>query len=251
MRAMPSDSGRSAQRRNAIAAPRPSWLPRQPRAGSLRDALRLYPVARKLPLKFSPTRLAGDLAAIPEGWWTGHLGPFHDGGWESVSLWAPRGDMREQRSFGGIFAATPALEACRYFSEVLDAFPGKRNRVRLMRLKAGARILRHSDPIHTVSRELTRIHVPVVTSPDIVFLVNDTVIPLRAGEAWHIDVRFPHQVENRSDRDRVHLVIDLISNAALQSLLDRSTSAGHGLLLGYFVRHSLPVAVKRWLNIGN
>ena len=251
MGAMPSDTGRSARRRDTIVAPRPSWLPRPPRAGSLLDAFTLYPLARKLPLAFSPVRLAEDLAAVPDTWWTRHLGPFHDGGWESVSLWAPRGDMHEQRSSGGTFAATKALEVTQYLSEVLEAFPGKRNRVRLMRLKAGARILRHSDPLHTVSRDLTRIHVPVVTSPAISFLVNDRPIPLRAGEAWHIDVRFPHQVDNRSNCDRVHLVIDLIRDPALQVLLDQSTSYGHGLLLGYFVRHSLPVAVKRWLNVGN
>lgn len=218
---------------------------------SLRDALKFYPLARRLPLTFSPTRLAGDLAGIDDAWWTRHLGPYHDGGWESVSLWAPGGNLRQQRSFGGPFTATPALHRCKYLPEVLDAFPGTRHRVRLMRLKAGGRILRHSDPLHTISRALTRVHVPITTSPEVSFLVNEKPIPLRAGEAWHIDVRFPHQVDNRSDRDRVHLVIDLISDPALQTLLDRSTNVGRGLLLGYFARHSLPVAVKRWLNVGN
>ena len=217
----------------------------------LNQALRLYPFARKLPLAFEPDRLRTDLAAIDESWWARHLGPFHDGGWESVSLWSPGGSVRMQRSTGGAFAATRALHACPYIAEVLDAFPGTRNRIRLMRLKAGARILRHSDPLHTISPDLTRIHVPIVTSPEVVFLVNDTAIPLRAGEAWHIDVRFPHQVDNRSDCDRVHLVIDLIANADLQSLLDRSSAVGHGSLLGYFARHALPVPVKRWLHIGN
>lgn len=217
----------------------------------LNQALRLHPYARKLPLEFAPDRLQADLAAIDESWWARHLGPFHDGGWESVSLWSPGGQVRMQRSTGADFAATRALHACPYFAEVLDAFPGVRNRIRLMRLKAGAKILRHSDPLHTISPHLTRIHVPVVTSPEVVFLVNDTPIPLRAGEAWHIDVRFPHQVDNRSTRDRVHLVIDLIANDALDSLLQQSTTAGRGLLVGYFARHSLPVAVKRWFNVGN
>jgi quercetin dioxygenase-like cupin family protein len=208
-------------------------------------------VARKLPLTFAPARLIADLASVPESWWSRHAGPFHDGAWESVSLWAPRGDMREQRSFGGAFAATPALQACPYLAEVLNAFPGVRNRVRLMRLRAGGRILRHSDPIHKVSRELTRIHIPIVTSPAVTFLVNDKPLPLRPGEAWTIDVRFPHEVINASGEDRVHLVIDLVRDAALQGLLDRSTVYGRGLLLGYFVRHSLPVSVQRWLHIGN
>ena len=120
-----------------------------------------------------------------------------------------------------------------------------------MRLKAGGHIYRHSDPLHTISNTLTRIHVPVVTSAAVSFLENDSAIPLCPGEAWVIDVRFPHQVENRSDHDRVHLVIDLLRDHALQTLLDQSVDYGHGLLLGYFIRHSLPGNVKRWLNIGN
>ncbi len=202
-------------------------------------------------MTFAPDRLKTDLAAIDESWWMPHAGPYHDGGWESLSLWAPGGSMRWQRTIGGPFLATPALRACPYFAEVLDAFPGARNRIRLMRLKAGAKILRHSDPLHTISRELTRIHVPVATSPEVRFLVNDTPIPLRAGEAWHIDVRFPHEVDNRSTSDRVHLVIDLIANSGLESILSQATAVGHGSLAGYFARHSLPVGVKRWFDIGN
>jgi quercetin dioxygenase-like cupin family protein len=215
------------------------------------DALVRYPFARKLPVTFSPERLAADLASISEQWWTAHQGPYHDGNWESLSLWAPRGDIREQRSFGGAFGPTPALTASPYFSDVLGAFPGKKHRVRLLRLKAGGRIYRHSDPLHMISNTLTRIHVPIVTSPAVAFLVNATPIPLQPGEAWTIDVRFPHEVHNRSDRDRVHLVIDLIADEALQKLLDESTAYGKGFLLGYFIRHSLPRNVRRWLEIGN
>ena len=242
---------RSGSDQHARAPRRPAWIPPPPRAGTLRDALTRHPFARKLPLTFSGERLIADLCAIDEQWWTAHQGPYHDGSWESVSLWAPRGDVREQRSFGGAFGPTPALAVSPYFAEVLGAFPGKRHRVRLMRLKPGGRIYRHSDPLHMISSTLTRIHIPIVTSPGVSFLVNDTPIPFHPGEAWTIDVRFPHEVENRSDRDRVHLVIDLIGDAALQRLLDQSTGFGKGLLLGYFIRHSLPRNVKRWLDIGN
>jgi len=113
---------------------------------------------------------------------------------------APRGDSREQTSKGGEFAATPALAFCPYLAEVLEHFPGRRNRVRLMRLRPGGRIYRHSDPLHTIARGLVRLHVPVLTNPDVRFLVNDVRIPLLAGETWHVDVRFPHEVANEGRR---------------------------------------------------
>ena len=85
----------------------PPWRRRgtwpEARVGSLPDALRFYPLARRLPLAFSPPRLAEDVAAIPETWWERHLSSYHDGGWESISLWAPGGDRRQQRSRGGEF----------------------------------------------------------------------------------------------------------------------------------------------------
>jgi hypothetical protein len=229
----------------------PAWLPRHRSAGSFRDAIRVYPLARRLPLVFSPARLERDLSAIDDDWWTPHLGPYHDGGWASVSLWAPRGDVHEQRSTGGAFAATCALASCPYITEVLNAFPGTRHRVRLMRLKAGGRILPHSDPLHTISPHLVRIHVPIVTAPEVELRVNRSRIPLCAGEAWTIDVRFRHQVDNRSRRDRVHLVVDLIRDPALDQLLARAEWFGRGVLWRYFVKHALPLGAKRWLKIGN
>jgi|SRR5688572_5408048 len=234
-----------------IARSRPSWLPSRRGPGSFRDAFIRHPIARKLPLSFSPEHLRQDLDRIPGDWWEPHESAYHDGGWESVSLWAPNGDRRQQRSRGGAFQATDALRLCPYFHAVLDTFPGKRHRVRLMRLRAGSRILRHSDPIHTISAALTRVHVPIVTSRDVWFRVNGVRLLLMAGDAWTVDVRFRHEVENRSALHRVHLVIDLLPDAAFQTLSDCAVIPARGLLLGYFMRHSLPASLRRWGKVGN
>ena len=110
-------------------------------------AFRPHHIARRLPLRFDPENLRRDLEAIDAAWWGTHQGPYHDGGWQSVSLWAPGGDREEQRSFGAPFAATEALERCPHFAEVMATFACEKSRVRLMRLQPGGRILRHSDPV--------------------------------------------------------------------------------------------------------
>lgn len=215
----------------------------------LSDALRSRPVARRLALRFDPARLAADLARVHESWWDRHQGPYHDGAWESVSLWAPRGDLHEQRSKGGVFAATPALKFCPYFAEVLDQFPAERNRVRLMRLRAGGRILRHSDPLHTIAKDLVRLHVPVVTNPQVRFTVNDVRVPLAVGETWHVDVRFPHEVANEGEADRVHLVMDLIPTPELARMLQEAEVLAAGRLTGYYAKHLLGARLRRVLGI--
>lgn len=215
----------------------------------LSDALRSRPVARRLALRFDPARLAADLARVHESWWDRHKGPYHDGAWESVSLWAPRGDLHEQRSKGGAFAATAALKFCPYFAEVLDQFPAERNRVRLMRLRAGGRILRHSDPLHTIAKDLVRLHVPVVTNPQVRFTVNDVRVPLAVGETWHVDVRFPHEVANEGEADRVHLVMDLIPTPELARMLQEAEVLAAGRLTGYYAKHLLGARLRRVLGI--
>lgn len=216
---------------------------------ALRNGLRRHPIARRLELSFDPARLAADLARVHESWWSVHAGPYHDGAWESVALWAPRGDLREQTSKGGAFAATPALSFCPYFQEVLDRFPAERNRVRLMRLRPGGRILRHSDPLHTIAKDLVRLHVPVVTNPDVRFTVDDRRVPLAVGETWLVDVRFPHEVANEGAMDRVHLVLDLIPSGELTALIDRASVLAEGRLAGYYAKHLLGRRVQRALGI--
>lgn len=206
----------------------------------VRDALRIHPVARRLPLRFDPGQLLADLQSLDEGWWEGHLGPFHDGGWESIALWAPGGSRRAQRSRGAPFARTEALDRCPYLETVIDAVPGPKNRVRLLRLLPGTRILRHTDPVHQISRDLLRLHVPIVTAPEVRFLVRDRPVVMRPGELWHLDVRFPHEVRNDADVARVHLVIDVLHTPALGALLDRSVVQGRGFLFGYYATYALP-----------
>jgi hypothetical protein len=194
---------------------------------------------------FDASGLAHDLTRMPDAWWSVHQGPFHDGGWESISLWAPRGDLREQRSTGGPLEPTEALGRCPTVRAVLEAMPAERNRVRFMRLRAGARILRHSDPIETISPRLLRLHVPILTSPDVHFAVHDIRIQMKPGEVWHVDVRFEHEVHNAGTTDRVHLVVDLIGNAATDDWLQRSESVGQARLVEYFLKQGIGPAMGR------
>lgn len=220
-------------------------------AAAWKEAVRAQPTARRLEMRFDARRLAQDLESFDEKWWSAHAGPYHDGAWESVSLWAPRGDPFEQRSFGGAFAATPALAMAPAIREAIDHFGCERNRIRLMRLRPGGHIRRHSDPLHTIDPGLVRLHVPVVTNPAVFFFVNDRRVEMRPGETWHVDVRFPHEVENRGATTRVHLVMDLVRDSELDALLAGGIAAGYGRLLGYYAVHALPARVRRVLMLGN
>jgi len=218
---------------------------------TLEDLLKPKDVALRLPVVADPVRLEADLDRMDPSWWHVHLGPYHDGNWEAIALWAPGGDLANQRSRGDAFAATEALRRCDYVNEVIDRIPGRKNRVRFLKLRAGGEIFPHSDPLHLIDKGVIRIHVPVRTNPAVAFHVHGRRLAMQPGEAWYVDVRFKHSVSNLGEIDRVHLVIDAIPNPELTALIDTAQSSGKGMLTGYFLKHSLPRRLVRYLNVGN
>ena len=218
---------------------------------SVRNLITAWDIALRLPVRFDAARLVRDVQQMDPAWWDVHRGPYHDGKWDVIALRAPGGDAANQTSRGGAFADTEAAGRCSYLREVVASFPGDLNRVRYMRLRAGGHIQRHSDPIENIDPRLIRIHVPVVTNPAVRFVVAGSVISMAAGEAWYVDIRFPHEVVNGGTTDRVHLVIDVLRNPEISRMVESGASAGKGYLTTYFLKHALPRRVQRWAGIGN
>jgi quercetin dioxygenase-like cupin family protein len=52
--------------------------------------------------------------------------------------------------------------------------------------------------------------VPVITTEGVIFTVGGEPRSLPAGEIWEINNTREHSVENTSDRDRVHLIVDWV-----------------------------------------
>jgi hypothetical protein len=217
----------------------------------IEDLLKPKDLALRLSPRFDPARLASDLSRMDDSWWENHLSDYHDGNWQSISLFAPGGWRSNQFSGGAAFAVTEALQRCDYVPQVIDSIPGAKNRIRFLRLRAGGEIFPHSDPMHQLDPAMVRIHVPVQTSPAVAFYVHGVRLQMLPGETWFVDVRFRHSVHNTGTTDRVHLVIDAVANSELRAMLEAADSAGKAMLSSYFLKHALPKRVVRWLNIGN
>ena len=81
-------------------------------------------------------------------------------------------------------------------------------RVQLAELPPGQVILPHKDV--GILALIHRLHVPLVTHPDVNFLIEDQTFHLAAGRLYDLNNAVTHSVENRSDATRIHLLVDLL-----------------------------------------
>lgn len=104
------------------------------------------------------------------------------------------------------------------------------HRIRLMRLApGGGELRRHSDLTDPDSGiadgRVARFHIPLITNPDVAFTSWDArgrrhEANMAVGECWYLDTRKPHAAINRGPTERIHLVVDVESNAAVRGLLE-------------------------------
>ena len=79
----------------------------------------------------------------------------------------------------------------------------------LVKLKARKRIPPHVDVGMSLNLA-KRIHVPIVTTDEVVFTVGGEIKNMREGEMWQINNSQEHSVHNKSRHDRIHLIFDYV-----------------------------------------
>jgi hypothetical protein len=173
----------------------------------------------RLPLKLDVDRLRGDVATVPLAAWAPHPGRLP--GNSSVRLIAV--DGAENDAVDGEMLPTRHLDAMPYVRQVLASFGVVFSRSRLMRLEPHSRVPEHSDiNYHWFTR--VRLHMPVVTHPDVTFHCGDETVHMAAGEVWLFDNWRIHHVENPTPHERIHLVADTSGSAAFWRFVAASGS---------------------------
>ena len=183
--------------------------------------MRIQQPLLKLPVRFCAETLAREVAALPKSAWMEHPRKF-DGN-TAVPLVSVGGTMNDD--FAGPMEATEALESCGYIKEIMAELNCTWGRSRLMGLEPGAVVPKHVD-VHYYWRTHLRIHVPVITNPQVGFTCDDKTMHLAAGECWLLDSFYRHSVDNRGSETRIHLVLDTVGNAELWDLIQAAASEG-------------------------
>jgi hypothetical protein len=177
--------------------------------------MRLHRPFIKLPFTFDYDRLAEEVRQFGETEWRPHPQGYE--GNSSLVLVSTNGE--ENDHFSGPMLPTERLGKTPYLRQVLGSFNSVIGRSRLMRLAPGAVVARHVDGNYFWRHHL-RIHVPIITDPSVTFCCGKEEVHMAAGESWTFDNRLPHWVENRSRRERIHLVVDTVGSADLWKMID-------------------------------
>lgn len=80
-------------------------------------------------------------------------------------------------------------------------------RILFVKLKSNTNILPHIDAGHSLEL-CKRTHIPIITNPNVTFTIDGETKHLKEGEIWEINNTKEHSVDNNSDEDRIHLLID-------------------------------------------
>jgi quercetin dioxygenase-like cupin family protein len=170
----------------------------------------------KFPMQFDAALLKRDLAAIQSAEWTPHFNQqYYEGDWSGVSLRSVGG--KSDSIYPNPVAEEPYLDTAMlrkapYVRDVLDEIKCEKESVRFLRLAAGAKIKEHKDYFIGIEDGTVRLHIPVITNPLIEFYLDGERVGMKEGELWYLDFGLKHRVENNSDQDRIHLVMDCTVN---------------------------------------
>lgn len=169
----------------------------------------------RLPLRFDAARLAEEALQFSESDWTYH--PLRHDGNTALPLVSADGEVNDR--FLGEMRPTAALKKCPYVLQVMASFGTVIGRTRFMRLASGADVPAHSDGNYSW-RNRVRIHIPIITHPDITFSsIGNIDVHMAEGEAWTFDNWRQHAVYNRSPVDRIHLVVDTVGTSQFWELV--------------------------------
>lgn len=171
----------------------------------------------RFPLTFDRDRLKADLDRVLRENWVAHYNSgAYSGNWTSIALLAPGGDSQQINALSNDqreVVETEVMKECSYFREVLNSFEFPKTTARLLCLEVGAEIKPHRDYCLGYEDGVFRIHIPIVTNPDVEFLLAGERLVMEEGTCWYINANEEHSVANRGTENRVHLVIDGERNA--------------------------------------
>lgn len=179
----------------------------------------------RLPFHFDVSRMQEEVNLLSSNYWQLHYQKLHyEGNWSAIPLRSVGGiadDIIVSPTNTAAYENTVFLKPASYLSEVLASFEAPLESVRLLKLDAGASIKEHRDAELSYEHGSIRIHIPVATNDQVAFYLDKESMQLQEGECWYMNFNLPHSIQNKSDKARIHLVIDAQVNDWVKAIFEQ------------------------------
>ena len=153
--------------------------------------------------------------------WFESFSNYQSGGWEIASLYNATGEETYDVPKELVAKATPLVERMPRIKAFLDTLKLDYMMARLTKAEPDSYLYEHRDYEGLDKYEKLRLHVPLFTDPDSFMAIDDSNIYLESGYLYKLDPRLAvHGVCNRSDRPRIHLILDCYVDPLLKSLVE-------------------------------
>ena len=176
--------------------------------------------AVKLPFDFDVTKIKEELNQFSKTEYTDIYNP-------SVTLetlWlkhliVPIGGPNEPIKF----VPNESLKKCPYLMSIFESFQCQVETFRIHTLDAGASIQPHRDVGYSFEHGKVRLHIPIQTNDKVEIILENELVKMKEGECWYCNFDKIHEVHNRSDSGRMHLILDCLVNEWLAGEFENSS----------------------------
>jgi uncharacterized pyridoxamine 5'-phosphate oxidase family protein len=101
--------------------------------------------------------------------------------------------------------------------ELEERMAGQSARMLLIKLDANSEVFTHKDSGDYLSN-VRRFHIPIITNDKVYYTVGGEKIHMKQGECYEINNLKLHSVNNDSEYDRVHLLIDIMPDSEVKTI---------------------------------
>jgi len=115
-----------------------------------------------------------------------------------------------------------------YFRSIIDTFNvhTKVTLARILRLEPGAEVKEHCDPMLglEIENSVVRFTIPISGQDGVTFYLNQTPVPMKAGECWYLKLSDQHRITHDGPTERVNFTIDVVPNDWVRDLIAKGTA---------------------------
>jgi len=132
------------------------------------------------------------------------------------------------------FFPNESLQKCPYLLSIFETFKCRVETFRIHTLDPGASIQPHIDSGYSFEKGKVRLHIPIETNDKVEILLDNDLVSMKEGECWYCNFDILHEVHNRSDQVRVHLILDCMVNDWLTEVFGMAIAWWIRVILKYY-----------------